>query len=288
MIHSIFFFQKKFLLAFTILIFLSGLISCNNAEIRREDSTGSAIEPEYTDTEAVSLDTMMAHAPTEDSVINGNDTAMNNPSFDANKENEIKNPGEVSAIKIAKGNALVYCPAKMIDGIPSIANATITKVDISAALNAYREKMGRENPELSGKEINDNIQNETIDLYEQMGVKLEFDPEVFKISPKEASVTKSFGGKEQLDWEWEITPLHTTEKSYVHFKFYYEDPATHSIQEILDKRISVDVKVDSREYVDKWKEFIFGDPKNTTTAILIPLATFLGGFLTGKKNKKTP
>lgn len=35
------------------------------------------------------------------------------------------------------------------------------------------------------------------------------------------------------------------------------------MQEILDKRISVDVKVDNRALVDKWKTFILGDPKTS-------------------------
>ncbi len=286
MIHSLFFIQKKFRLTFLTMILLSGILSCNSGKTSQEDSTDSVSEPGYADTSPVTVDTMMAPAPTEDSIVNSSDSELNKPREEIIKENPIKNPAEVSGIKIAKGNAMVYCPAKMIEGIPSIANATITKEEISAALIDFREKMRQENPELSVKEINTNIKNESIDLYERMGVKLEFDPDVFKISPKEASVTKSFGNKQQLEWDWEITPLHTTEKSFVHFKFYYEDPTNNSIQEILDKRISVDVKVDSREYVDKWKEFILGDPKNTTTAILIPLVTFLGGFLTGKKNKK--
>jgi hypothetical protein len=188
--------------------------------------------------------------------------------------------------KPATGTAMVYCSPKMIDGIPSIVNATITKDELAAALKEYRKKIEEENPDLPLKEIDNDIKSETIDLYERMGVKVEFDSEVFKMSPKEANITKSFGEHHQLEWEWEMTPLKNTEKSYIHFTFYYEDPADNSIKEIFQKRISVQVKVDNRVYVDKWKQFILGDPKNTTTAIVIPLVTFLGGFLTAKRNKK--
>lgn len=280
--------RSKLFLTITVIL-LCGILSCNSAgtesstvsETTGETSTGDNLEvsPETVPAPGISQDTA--------GVIFGDDSMVDIPSINYNKYNPREKPTVLPEMKVAKGIAMVYCPAKMIEGLPSIVSATLTKEEISSALKEFRKRMGEENPEATMKEIENDIKSETIDLYKNMAVKLEFDPDVFKISPKEAIITKSFGDKKQLNWEWDITPLRTTERSFIHFKFYYTDAANNTMEEILDKRISVDVKVDNRAFLDKWKTFLLGDPKTTTTAILIPLATFLGGFLTGKKNKKT-
>ena len=190
--------------------------------------------------------------------------------------------------KPATGTAIVYCPAKMIKGVPSIVNATISKDELSEAFTKFNKKIQELNPDKKKASISNDIKGDTIDLYETMGVILEFDPEDFKQISANDNPTKSFKNKNALEWEWVIKPLHSTRKSIINFKFYYIDPNDSSTNYILQKTISIDVSVDARSYVDKWKDFLLDDPKTTTTAIVIPLVTFLGGFLTGKKKKKDP
>lgn len=188
--------------------------------------------------------------------------------------------------KQATGTALVYCPSTMLRGIPAIINATISKDELQKALDSFRDKIGEENPQVRKEEIARNIKTNQINIYETMGVTLEFDPEDFKEVSKDEIEAKSFGDRNSLEWEWYLKPLHTTRRSIINFKFYYVDPASGNRNYLLEKTISVAVRVDPRTYVDQWKDFLLGDPKNTTTAIIIPLVTFLGGFLTGRKKKK--
>lgn len=190
--------------------------------------------------------------------------------------------------KIAKGIVMVYCPPTMLKGIPSIVNATISKEEVSTALANFTKKMQVENPEQSRRKISSNIKSDSIDLYERMEVIIEFDSDDFKQIAEDENLAKSFGNKNILEWEWEIKPLHTTSKSIINFKFYYLNPNENTPNYIFEKTFSIVVKVDPRSYVDKWKDFLFGDAQNTTTAILIPLCTFLGGFISGKKKKKVP
>ncbi|MEO5650089.1 MAG: hypothetical protein ABIR03_09220 [Ginsengibacter sp.] len=91
-----------------------------------------------------------------------------------------------------------------------------------------------------------------------------------------------------LEWEWNIKSLHSTRKSIISFKFYYLDPNDSVLNYLLEKTIPISVRVDARSFIDKWEDFLLDNPKTTTTAIVIPLFTFLGGFITGKKKKKDP
>ncbi len=215
------------------------------------------------------------------------DSAATIPSLDsiiqARLDRPVERPGEQ---KSATGTAMVYCPAKMIKGVPSIVNATISKDELSEAFTKFNRKMQQLNPDKKKENISRDIKGDMIDIYERMGVTLEFDPEDFKQISDNDSPTKAFKNKSELEWEWVIKPLHSTRKSIINFKFYYIDPNDSSTNYIFQKTISIDVTVDARSYVDKWEDFLLDDPKTTTTAIVIPLVTFLGGFLTGKKKKK--
>lgn len=286
--------QKIMLTSFFFTIIFSGM-ACKDAQIRQQ--TGSEIDVPSLDTSLKEgLDSTIYPEVPGDTIQIGTDTFQELSSradwqfSDFSSGQVTPPPGQSPSLPLesinTKGTAMVYCPAKMIEDIPSIVNATITKVEIDKALKEFVKEMEKANPENTPEEIESDIKSETIDLYEKMAVKIEFDQDVFKLYPKETSSTKSFGDKSKLEWEWEITPLRTTDKSFIHFRFYWADVANNTLKEILDKRISVDVRVNNRAFLDKWKTFILGDPKTTTTAILIPLATFLGGFLTGKKNKK--
>lgn len=286
---KILFRHKKLLLVIAVILSFSALLNCKEANTgSEENSVTSSAEPTFENNEKSNFDTLRSIEESEDSMTQVYDSMIHIPSTNLSKTKGTRNTTGQKVDKTAKGVAMIYCPAKMIEGLPSIVNATITKEEITAALKEFKKKIGEQNPDINKKEIENDTKSETINLFEKMGVKLEFDPEVFKVSPKETVITKTFGDKKQLDWEWEIIPLHTTERSYIHFTFYYADTANNTIEEILNKRISVDVKVDNRKYLDKWRDFIIGDPKNTTTVIIIPFASFLVGFFSRKKNKKDP
>ncbi|MEO8961998.1 MAG: hypothetical protein ABI325_08960 [Ginsengibacter sp.] len=224
-----------------------------------------------------------------DSMLLGKDTSSTSP-IDSSKNHHIdRNPASVpQEQKAATGTAMVYCPATMLRGIPSIINATISKDELSKAIVQFKQKIQEQNSDLKEQEISSDIKSNQIDLYERMGVTIEFDSTDFIQISKDKDVAKAFGEKNTLEWEWYIKPLHSTRRSIINFKFYYLDLNDNTPNYIFEKTISVAVRVDPRTYVDQWKDFLLGDPKNTTTAILIPLCTFLGGFITGKKKKKGP
>ena len=121
-----------------------------------------------------------------------------------------------------------------------------------------------------------------------MGIMLVFDADDFKEMATPEDSVKSFKNTNILEWEWQLKPLHSTRKSIISFRFYYIDPVNNKREFILEKTINIVVRVDPRDYVDKWEDFILDDPKNTTTAILIPIISFFGGFFSRKKNKKDP
>jgi len=185
-----------------------------------------------------------------------------------------------------KGYAIVYCPSKMITHVPSIINAQISKDQLSAAYLTFIKKIQDQNPNKKITAIEKDIKGDSIDIYENMSVAIEFDADDFKEVSKDNDVTQSFNGKNELEWDWIIKPLHSTEKSIIIFKFYYRDPATNQEMSILEKTISISVQVDTRSYFEKWGDFLLDDPKITLTVIVIPLITFLGGFFTGKRKKK--
>jgi hypothetical protein len=223
-----------------------------------------------------------------DTTVMPKDSLTTGLQIDSIIHHHLDRPERPQEPKPATGTAIVYCPAKMIKGVPSIVNATISKDELSEAFTKFNKKIQELNPDKKKASISNDIKGDTIDLYETMGVILEFDPEDFKQISANDNPTKSFKNKNALEWEWVIKPLHSTRKSIINFKFYYIDPNDSSTNYILQKTISIDVSVDARSYVDKWKDFLLDDPKTTTTAIVIPLVTFLGGFLTGKKKKKDP
>jgi hypothetical protein len=184
-----------------------------------------------------------------------------------------------------KGIAMVYCPAKMIRNIPSIISATISRDELSKAVENFKQKVQDQNKDVKKEIISRDIKADSIDIYDKMGVDIEFDSDDFvEILKSKHNAVKEFGDKQTLDWEWTIKPLHSTEKSIIKFEFYYVDP-DNKANYVLEKTISVVATVDARSYLDKWKDFLFEDSKTTVTAILIPFITFIGGFFSGKKKK---
>ena len=272
---------KRLRFLIMIVVTLSLLIlSCNNESSMKKNE--SAINAPILPTPDRDGDGVV------DTTVMPKDSLTTGLQIDSIIHHHLDRPERPQEPKPVTGTAIVYCPAKMIKGVPSIVNATISKDELSEAFTKFNKKIQELNPDKKKASISNDIKGDTIDLYETMGVILEFDPEDFKQISANDNPTKSFKNKNALEWEWVIKPLHSTRKSIINFKFYYIDPNDSSTNYILQKTISIDVSVDARSYVDKWKDFLLDDPKTTTTAIVIPLVTFLGGFLTGKKKKKDP
>jgi hypothetical protein len=101
-----------------------------------------------------------------------------------------------------KGIAMVYCPAKMIRNIPSIISATISRDEISKALEDFRQKVQDQNQGVKKEIISRDIKQDSIDIYDKMGVEIEFDPDDFEeILKSKHDPVKQFGNQQTLDWE---------------------------------------------------------------------------------------
>jgi hypothetical protein len=194
-------------------------------------------------------------------------------------------PASVPEEEVSTGYAMVYCPAKMIRNIPSILYATVSKDEMDSAITKFTDKIKSENPEKKKEKISKDIKGDHIAIYERMGVTIEFDEDDFKKVSGKDNLVKEFGSKKELEWEWILKPIRSTQKSIITFKFFYVDPGDQK-NYILEKTISISATVDARSFVNKWTDFLFDDPKTTLTAIIIPLVTFFGGFLTGKRKPK--
>lgn len=275
---SVIFKLEKYCLSIIAVMSLVVIFSCNNLakyESNSEVADSSAAER---------IDTLSTLLP--DSASKPNDT-LSGHLKDTLLYYHVERPDIlIKKPKRSTGTALVYCPSTMLKGIPAIINATISKDELSKALSDFKDKIAEENPETKKEQISSNIRSNQISIYDQMGVTIEYDPEDFKELSKDENESKSFGEQTALEWEWYLKPLHTTRRSIINFKFYYVNPEDNTRNYLLEKTISVAVRVDPRSYVDQWRDFLLGDPKNTTTAIIIPLVTFLGGFFTGRKKKK--
>jgi hypothetical protein len=252
--------QKKLLIGLLGVFALFLFYACNNSET--ESASASS------DSSSAQIDTASAAIPSTDKATAG------------------RNPASVpEELPVMKGTAMVYSPAKMIKDVPSIVNAVISKEELSRAMAHFADAVQKQNPDIKKEDIAAGITGDTIDLYEHMGVKLEFDPSDFKQVTDNGNTIQEFANKTSLEWEWVLKPLRSTRKSILNFKFYYVNPDNGEQNYILEKTISVVVRVDARNFMNKWGDFLLDDPKTTITAILIPLITFIGGFLSGKRKK---
>jgi hypothetical protein len=186
---------------------------------------------------------------------------------------------------VIKGTAMVYAPANMIKDVPSIVNAVISKEELSTAVAQFADAVQAQNPGTKKVDIVKDIKGDTVNIYQHMGVKLKFDSSDFREISGDEDATKDFTGKTSLEWEWVLKPRNSTRKSILSFIFYYLDPDNNQQHYIMEKTISVVVRVDARSFVDKWEDFLLDDPKTTITAILIPFITFIGGLFFGKRKK---
>ncbi len=244
------------------------LISCNSDNRDASENTANTID---SSSAPVSIDTSA--------------TASAPENVDTSSGVTPPPPASMSEEKSARGYAIVYCPTRMISNVPSIVNATISKEEFATAYAKFSEKIQGQNPDVAPATISRDIKGDSINIFERMGVKLEFDPDDFKQVSGSEDATKEFADKNSLEWEWIIKPLHSTPRSIINFKFYYLDP-TNKENFILEKTISISASVDTRSFTDKWADFLAEDPKTTITVILVPFLTFLGGFFSGRKKKE--
>ena len=206
------------------------------------------------------------------------------PKSSSNRDSANKDSNTVSN-EVAKGYAIVYCPTKLIIHVPAILNAEITKEELEAAYATFATRLQQQNPDKNAQAIAKDIRGDSIDVYEKMRVAIEFDSSEFKQISGNDNALQAFANRKTLDWQWVIKPLESTRKSIIIFRFYGTDAASGEETIILEKTIDISVQVDARSFVEKWSDFLLDDPKTTITAILIPLISFLGGFISGKKKK---
>jgi hypothetical protein len=279
--HTSLNFRSHYLIWTTILISLLSISCTYKSEKTGNYTTADSTVAISTDS-ANTNDTTSKMSNDSSKIISDTIKKINrNPasvSVEVIKPKPASNPEQVTA----KGYAMVYCPTRMIRNVPSIVNAVISKEEMAAAYAKFSEKIQKENPDRSKQKISLDIKGDSIDIYEKMGVTIEFDPEDFKEISKNNGEIKEFKNKNELEWEWILKPLHSTEKSILNFKFFYIDPDNKE-NYILEKTISISATVDARSYFDRLKDFLSDDPKTLLTVIIIPLVTFLGGFLFGKK-----
>ena len=84
-----------------------------------------------------------------------------------------------------------------------------------------------------------------------MSVAIEFDSDDFKLISNDNNLIQSFKSKNELEWDWTIKPLHSTERSIIKFKFYAADSLSNQDSIVLEKTINVSVHVDARSYLAK-------------------------------------
>lgn len=168
------------------LLFL--IVSCNENSVKQSASKSTQVDSTV--------------AAQHDSLSMAVDTSFDRTIVDSSKENHVdRNPASVPVEeKVAKGIALVYCPANMIRSVPSIVNAAISKEDLSTALKIFTGTVQTENPDINPGDITRDTRNDTIDLYERMEVKIEFDPDDFVQIGKDDEPVKEFGNKNMLEW----------------------------------------------------------------------------------------
>lgn len=120
-----------------------------------------------------------------------------------------------------------------------------------------------------------------------MEVVLNCDSDIFKVASIDNQPIKTFApGEKQLEWNWELKPGTTTNRTVITFLFNGIDAQNQPIR-LGEKMMYITVKVDARSFFDKWLEFLSDDPKYTITAIVVPFLTFLGGYFLKRKPAKS-
>ncbi|MEI9934767.1 MAG: hypothetical protein WDM71_07940 [Ferruginibacter sp.] len=206
--------------------------------------------------------------------------------FDTWRDTPNRGPASVEedTEKSVKGYAVAYCPSRMIEDVPNILYAEISKDDLKVIQEAIKGKVKADNPDAQDEQIAKDTKGDSIILYDRMKVELNIDDDVFKKISSDESI-KTFENQQSLEWSWTIKPKKITQKSIVSFKFFCVDTNGNDLNLILNKTINVAVKVDTRTLIDKWEDFLSNDPKTLLTVIIIPLITFISGLFLGKRKK---
>jgi hypothetical protein len=226
-----------------------------------ERRVGGVMNPASVDSgRAVAMDTVGGHRPSRA------DTAAVESPFDI-------------------GSVAYYCPAKMIIYQPSFITVTIAKEDLKALINSVDSISKQIAPGAKAQDV----KGDTIEVTKKMKVALVFSSDNFKFIDTPSMPIQSFGNNKELTWEWSVQPLKIDDHVLVGIHvFGYDNTGDAQWVEVVHpvKTFYVKVTVDGRTFWDKTLTFFEQNPKFIWASIIIPIVTFFGGILFGKRRKK--
>jgi hypothetical protein len=187
-----------------------------------------------------------------------------------------------------KGSVVAYCPSSMIEDEASILSVAISKNDLQEVKDFVTSKVLADDQTAKPEKVGEDLKSDSILVYKKMKVSLSLDNDIFSYSALTDTVQYFESAINSLVWEWQVKPKKVSEKTFVLFKFYGVEQNGNVDSLVKTKTIVVKVQVNARGTIGKLLDFLSNDPKTTLTAILIPLFSFLGGLLVGKKGKQKP
>jgi hypothetical protein len=274
--------MKKSLLFFLFISFALFWLSCNNSGSERAvaGSAASAI-----DTVRMSADSTVKAAPTTKMA----DSLELRHRFERSSASVTTSGSTWSAAiqKPAMGSVAYYCPTRMIKDQEYYVTVSIGREQLDSLRAIEIQLATKLNVHINPADV----KGDSIRLSPRMKVILTCSPDYFKnIDSAQILDEQDFGNADHLDWEWLIQPTAVVDKIPIEIRIYafnlQNDGKWTQVNPPL-KSFSVNVRIDPRTLWDKSLTFISDNPKFLLAQILIPLFTFFGGVLFGRRKKST-
>jgi hypothetical protein len=187
--------------------------------------------------------------------------------------------------KPIKGSVAYYCPSKMIVDQEYFVTVSIAKEQLAQLLTEMRRDVLQLNPTANTADIN----GDSILVTDRMKVVLVCSRDYFKVIDSPEVAEMSFGNSNKIEWEWLIQPSAVISTVPIEVRVYaYNLQGDNTWNKVNNpvKSFFINVRVDPRTFWNKSLTFLNDNPKFLLSQILIPLFSFFGGILIGRRKKK--
>jgi hypothetical protein len=194
----------------------------------------------------------------------------------------------------SQGSVAYYCPLHMIEGIETYVTVEISKDSLARLINDLTLEMVQ-STNTSREQVSQSIHGEALIIAKKMKVEIKVQQEDFTILDSDENLEKVFlsrsffhSSRNLLQWNWVILPKRIGQSVNIIIKISGFNPENGQWVEVTTpKIIVVSVSIDPRNYWSIIKDFFYHHFEYLLTQILVPLITFFGGILVGRKRKIT-
>ena len=215
-------------------------------------------------------------------------TDNNLPEADTGKSQSDTSRLRAAADTFSKGAAVIYCPVRMTEDNGVTVTVRVTKAELKNAV--YTSLLHQELERTHSRDTNavkNSINVSDIRIAARMRAKMSYDTTIFKTFTSDNGAIRAFaGGNDTLEWDWTITPVKAIHATNIVFTIDGVDTNNRPVYLFPSQSVQVSVGIDPKNFLLRLLDFLGSDWKNTLTAILIPLITFIAGLFAKKAKKQ--